>query len=164
MVDTDNASYMKKSFREIMSPLFPDAIHVTCSAYIMNLVGDAFRKPVDEVNDFVKKFNQMFYLAGARKARFLQHLKIQTAAARDNVTVTMSPNPVSTRWGCWGDAVLYRIKFLQYYPDILESEKSNSAPASAKEIRATLHNAVKHEALKVQMSFIAEHLQEALGS
>ena len=85
-VDTDNALFMKKAFREILSPLFPNTICVSRLAHIMNLVGDAFRKPFDEVNDFVKKFNQIFYLAGARKARFLQHLKVQTAAAGDNVT------------------------------------------------------------------------------
>ena len=160
MVDTENASYVKKAFKDILSPLFPNAVHVTCLAHIMNLVGDAFRKPFDDVNEFVRKFNQMFYLAGARKARFLKHLKDQTAG--QNVTVTMAPNPVSTRWGCWFDAVLYHVKYLQYYPDFLESEHCNTAPASVKELHATLQNPVKHEAVKVQMSFIAEHCQKLL--
>ena len=39
---------------------------------------------------------------------------------------------------------------------------SLSAPASVKELHATLQNPVKHEAVKVQMSFIAENCQKLL--
>jgi len=60
--DTDNAAYMKKAYRTVLSPLFPCSVHVTCLAHIMNLVGESYRSPFVQVNEFVRAFSQMFYM------------------------------------------------------------------------------------------------------
>ena len=38
--DTDNAAYMIKAYREALHTLFPNSVHVTCVAHIMNLIGN----------------------------------------------------------------------------------------------------------------------------
>jgi hypothetical protein len=42
---SDNAAYMKKCFRENLKGILPNAVHVTCWAHILSLVGDEFRTP-----------------------------------------------------------------------------------------------------------------------
>jgi hypothetical protein len=39
---SDNASYMKKSFSDILSPLIPQMYHNTCFVHIYNLVGNTW--------------------------------------------------------------------------------------------------------------------------
>ena len=73
--DTDNAEYMKKAYISVLKALFPNSIHIGCLAHIQNLVGDAFRKPFDHVNTFMRAINNMFFHAGARKFRYPQYMK-----------------------------------------------------------------------------------------
>uniref|UniRef100_H3BB73 HAT C-terminal dimerisation domain-containing protein n=1 Tax=Latimeria chalumnae TaxID=7897 RepID=H3BB73_LATCH len=46
---TDNVTYMERS----MKPLFLNAVHATCVAHLLNLVGDMWRKKFVKVNDLV---------------------------------------------------------------------------------------------------------------
>lgn len=41
--NTDNAAYMLKAFRTILTYLFPNAVHITCLSHICNLIGDSLR-------------------------------------------------------------------------------------------------------------------------
>ena len=36
---SDSAAYMKKCYREILSPLIPNLMHAPCYAHILNLIG-----------------------------------------------------------------------------------------------------------------------------
>eukprot|EP00063_Salmo_salar_P066936 XP_014041771.1 PREDICTED: CGG triplet repeat-binding protein 1 [Salmo salar] len=36
--DTDNAVYMKKAYKAALQSLFPNSLHITCMAHIMNLI------------------------------------------------------------------------------------------------------------------------------
>ena len=94
VINTDNASYMKKAFNSALQTIFPNAVHITCLAHIMNLLGEEFRKPFKEVNKFVKDMNAMFWHAGSRKARFLRHLR---GVLPEKERPKMPPNPVGTR-------------------------------------------------------------------
>lgn len=58
VMDTDSAAYIKKAYREGLPALFPTCVHVMCLAHIMNLIGDSFRKPIVDVNAFVRYFSQ----------------------------------------------------------------------------------------------------------
>lgn len=40
---SDSAAYMKKCYREVLSPLMPQLIHVPCCAHIINLIGYVFK-------------------------------------------------------------------------------------------------------------------------
>lgn len=94
VINTDNAAYMRKAYREVWKGLFPNSVHITCLAHVCNLFGDSFKKPFKAVTQFVKNINAMFWNAGARKMRFQAHL----LATMPGQTPTMPPNPISTRY------------------------------------------------------------------
>uniref|UniRef100_A0A8C4YJK5 ubiquitinyl hydrolase 1 n=1 Tax=Gopherus evgoodei TaxID=1825980 RepID=A0A8C4YJK5_9SAUR len=52
VIDTDDANYMKMSFDSVFSTLFPNSVHRTCLAHIVNLIGESFRKPFQLVDTF----------------------------------------------------------------------------------------------------------------
>ena len=90
-INTDNAAYMKKAFNDVLKGLMPNATHITCMPHIMNLVGDAFRKPFNRTNKFVKAANAIFWHANARKARYLRFLKPLVKSPKT------PPNPIAIR-------------------------------------------------------------------
>lgn len=117
--DTDNATYMKKAYTAALQSLFPNSIHITCMAHIMNLIGDAFRRPFEKVNSFQLSFSQMFYQAGSRKRRYLQFLSAKLPPAKK---ATMAPNPCATRWNSWFSAVQYHSEHFPWYKEFIELE------------------------------------------
>ena len=102
--NTDSAAYMVKAFKSILSPLYPMAVHITCMAHILNLIGDSFRKPFELLSTFMLCFSRIFYMAGGRKRRYLKHL------ADEKCKVVMAPDPCGTRWCSWFLAICYTIR------------------------------------------------------
>ncbi len=114
--DTDNAAYMKKAYKEILKGLYPKAIHCTCLAHITNLVGESFRKPLADLDKFVRCFSQQFFNAGGRKKRYLDYLKLKEQPP------LMPPDPVGTRWNSWFFAVQYHAKYWPFYQEYIADE------------------------------------------
>lgn len=104
-----------KALKSALKALYPGAIHVTYLAHIMNLVGEAFRKPFAEVNTFMRFFSQV-YMAGARKRRYLSFLSTSGKNAR------MAPNPCGTRWNLWHMAAAYHTEHFSMYKVFFEEE------------------------------------------
>ena len=50
--DTDNATYTKKAYNDVLTGLYPKAIHCTCLTHIVNLVGEFFRRPLVDLDKF----------------------------------------------------------------------------------------------------------------
>ena len=71
---SDNAPCMKKAFREILKPVLVNAVHVTCWAHIMNLIGDEFRKSFTSVDKFCAKMKSIFQFSGQRKSKYLEYM------------------------------------------------------------------------------------------
>ena len=69
--NTDNAACMKKAFPAALQSLFPNSLHITCMAHIINLIGNAFRKPFVQLNSSMLSISQMFFNAGSCKRRYL---------------------------------------------------------------------------------------------
>lgn len=46
-VVTDNASYCKKVYRDVLSVVYPNSLHVLCIAHIINLVSEVFHHHSD---------------------------------------------------------------------------------------------------------------------
>uniref|UniRef100_H3A679 DUF659 domain-containing protein n=1 Tax=Latimeria chalumnae TaxID=7897 RepID=H3A679_LATCH len=102
VIDTDNASYMKKAFDSVFSTLFPNSVHITCLAHIVNLIGESFRKPFQQVDTFVRCFKNMFCNSGSRN----QKLEEESPDAK----ASMPPSPVGMRWNSWFHAIQYHSK------------------------------------------------------
>ncbi|CDQ65202.1 unnamed protein product [Oncorhynchus mykiss] len=88
--DTDNAAYMKKTYKAAPQSLFPISLHITCMVPIMNLVGIAFCKTFDQLNAFMLRFSQMFYQAGALKRRYLPSSPPNWQDGREHLWLPMS--------------------------------------------------------------------------
>ncbi|XP_068756552.1 CGG triplet repeat-binding protein 1-like [Montipora capricornis] len=52
--NTDNATYMKKAFRETLSCLFSSCVHITCHSHIISLVAGDFKRHFSFVTEFAK--------------------------------------------------------------------------------------------------------------
>lgn len=151
--DTDNAAYMKKAYLTVLSALCPNSIHVTCLAHIVNLVGESIRAPFKDLNQFVRAFSAMFYMAGCRKARYLAFLKAQ------GVSATMPPNPVATRWNSWFFAVQHHTCYFHLYSDFIEAEVAvcgKNAPQSVHTLHEMFSSPCMSSAIQAQINCVAE--------
>ncbi|CAM4444730.1 unnamed protein product [Leuciscus chuanchicus] len=154
--DTDNAAYMKKAYTAALQSLFPNSLHVTCMAHIMNLIGDAFRRPFDQLNAFMLSFSQMFYHAGSQKRRYLQFMSGKHPTRQK---ATMAPNPCATRWNSWFSAVQYHPEHFKLYKEFIEMEIKvcgSSAPQSVERLHEMLQNEDMAQCLQVQLSIMAD--------
>lgn len=135
--NSDAAAYMQKCYREILSPVFPNCVHITCLAHLMNLLGEQFRKPFDTVNKFVRLMSSLFFRAGARKARFKRYI-IHCKETDINVNACLAPNPVQTRWNSWYDSVAHHLPNLPHYAEFFKQEiilMRTKSPASLTELQ-----------------------------
>lgn len=151
-IDTDNAQYMIKTFNSTLKTLFPNALHITCLAHIMDLIGSAFRAPYANVSEFIKCFKYMFYNAGARKARYLNSMKDYN----QGIKVPMPPDPVGTRWNSWFHAVQYHAKYFGGLKGFLDAELEvcKSPPDSVVKAHDILQDKIRRDSLKLQLDFI----------
>jgi len=77
---SDNAAYMKKCFTSCLSGIMTNAVHITCWAHIIFLVGDEFRTALQLTDTLVASVKALFSKAPGRRARFLNHLRENNAA------------------------------------------------------------------------------------
>lgn len=86
--NSDNVSYMKKSFKDTLSNLFPLAVFIPCNSHISNLVASDFKKSFLELSELMKCFRNLFNVPSGRKSRLLNFLESRTAKK-----VRMAMNP-----------------------------------------------------------------------
>uniref|UniRef100_H3AKS8 DUF659 domain-containing protein n=1 Tax=Latimeria chalumnae TaxID=7897 RepID=H3AKS8_LATCH len=163
VIDTDNASYMKKAFDSVFSTLFPNSIHITCLAHIVNLIGESFRKPFQLVDTFVRCFKNMFYNSGSRKAKYLRFMNQKLQEESPDAKASMPPSPVGTRWNSWFHAVQYHSKNFQFYKEFFNEECKSSSPVSVQTIQKMLNDPTKYALLKVQIAFLAKKCEQILS-
>ena len=115
---SDNVSYMKKCFKDILKPLFTNCHHVTCVAHILALVGECWRVNLKDVDAFISYTKQIFSKCASRRRRWLQHLK------NNNVeNPVLPPSPVITRWNTWFKAAIYHAKYYELYQSFISNER-----------------------------------------
>ena len=64
--DTDNAAYYLKAVQNLRAVCL-NAVHITCLAHVMNLVGHAFKSPFSLVMSFVTYFSRIYSMLGQEK-------------------------------------------------------------------------------------------------
>ena len=57
---SDNAAYMKKCFKDDLCGMLPNAVHVTCWAHIVHLVGDELRGALNMCDLLVATMKSIF--------------------------------------------------------------------------------------------------------
>lgn len=99
---SDAAPYMVKAAKAIQV-FFPKITHVTCVAHALHRVCEAVRSEYDIVDRFVANCKKVFVKAPSRQQIFREL----------EPDIALPPQPITTRWGTWMDAV-------QYYADNIE--------------------------------------------
>ena len=94
--NTDNASYTKKAFREMLSCLFSSRIHITCHSHIISLVAGNFKQHVSFVIEFAKCMRNLFFIPSGHKGRFLKYMNECASDIQGKATVL--PNPSTKSW------------------------------------------------------------------
>lgn len=163
--NSDAAAYMQKCYRDVLSAVFPNCVHITCLAHLMNLLGESFRKPFTDVNEFVRKMSAMCFHAGSRKSRLKQYL-VEQKAEDASINASLAPNPVQTRWNSWYYCVKHHLPNMAVYPRFIQEELifcGTKSPASLAELRHIFGDSVRYKTLVASMRFIVERSQTIIN-
>ena len=114
---SDNVSYMYKCYEEMVKPYFPNCIHLSCNAHIMNLVSKAFLEKFTNAKWWSKNFPEYFSHSGNRKARYVDFLE------EKGFTKKLCPTPCVTRWGSFFACIKYHADYYQVEADFVKNEK-----------------------------------------
>jgi len=145
---TDNASYMSKAFEKITG-ILPNAVHCTCNAHILSLVGETWRKNFKVVDRLVALFKSIFTYCSARKRRYKEFLAEKTGTD----DVPLPPVPVVTRWNSWFKTVIHHAKYIAFYKDYVDEELDiGEATNALTELKELLHDPV---VLAEDVNFVA---------
>lgn len=123
---SDSASYMVKSWKEMLSLLWINCHHIHCFAHVLALSGNKLRTSLANLDRCVALLKNILVKAPVRRNRFLNHL-------RDcNIdSPTVPPSPVITRWNTWFNAVSYHAPLLQHYLEFVRREREEESDSAA---------------------------------
>ena len=164
--NSDAAAYMQKCYREVLAPLFPNCVHITCLAHLLNLLGEEFRKPYQDVNTFVRLMSAVFFRAGARKSRYKAYI-VDCKERDETINAALPPNPVQTRWNSWYDCVNYHLPNLPVYSEFFKQEvivMGTRSPASLTELQKLFRDEKYVAGLTVAMRFIVDQSKLIINS
>ena len=113
----DNASYMKKAWKDILCNVYRNGTFISCYAHIYALAGEEWRAKFGKVDDLVAGMKAIMVKAPGRRGRYLRFL--DQNEVRD---ATLPPSPVVTRWNTWFEAVKYHSKYIDHYLAFIEQE------------------------------------------
>ena len=158
-VVSDSAAYCKKAYRDVLSAVFPNSVHVLCLAHIVNLVAEVFHHHRDfsHTCDLVTMIKSSLFKKPGRKSRFLKFLGEFISSA----DVKLPPVPVSTRWNSWFAAVIYHATRVQLYEGFYKAESSKGM-AVERIIELVTHRELYPE-ICLQLHFIKENCQRIMS-
>ena len=134
---SDNVAYMIKAFREVLKPLLPNCVHLSCVAQIIHLVTKDYLKPFTHALNWIKLWPLYFSHSGVRKFRFLQFLKTK------NLTPKTAPIPSLTRWGTYFEAISYHAEYFDEECKFIHSELDifgDNVPSILSELKEIVNN------------------------
>jgi len=136
--------------------ILPNAVHVTCWAHIVFLVGDEFRSAIQLSDGLVATVKAIFSKAPGRRARYLNHL------CQNNVQkISLPPVPVITRWNTWFEAALYHAEYLDHYISFVDAEMEDGSTQQLRRLSTLLHGPQLNE-LRAELEFIAVHCERLM--
>lgn len=147
---TDSASYMKKAFNTMLHGLFPNSIHVTCLAHLLNLVLQVFPDTFEDLNRVCALVKRVFCKAPQRRQELRAYMQALGLAP------VMPVFAVLTRWGSWIEAVQYLAENLDILCDFVPSLPLSSK--AVRDLRVLIEE--KETTLKAHAIFIVEHSTE----
>ena len=119
-VVSDSAAYCKKAYRDVLSTVFSNSLHVLCLAHIVNLTAEVFHHSRDFAHmcALVTMIKSSLYKKPGTPFAVPCRLYIPSA------DVKLPPVPVSTRWNSWFSSVTYHATKVHLYEVLFKAETS----------------------------------------
>ena len=154
---SDSAAYCKKAYRDVLSAVYPNSVHVLCTTHIVNLASEVFHHHTDfkHTSDLIAIKSSLFKKPG-RKSRFLKFLADFIASS----DVKLPPVPVSSRWNSWFQAASYHATRIHLYEGFYKAEKAQGM-AVERIIELVTHKTIYPE-ISLQLYFIKENCQRLM--
>jgi len=138
---SDAAPYMIKA-AGILEILYPNMIHVTCAAHMLQRIAEKVRELYPDINTLVNNLKKVFLKSPSRVDIY-----------KDTLPSTPLPlEPILTRWGTWIDAACFCADHFEELKDIMHKLKDNSVISIQKCTRMLDKESVKNE-----LTFIKTH-------
>lgn len=93
---SDAAPYMVKT-GDVLKVFYPNIIHTTCLAHMLNRIAEKVREIYPNVNTLINNIKKSFLKAPSRVQLYREELP----------GVPLPPEPVVTRWCTWIEAVIF---------------------------------------------------------
>ena len=149
---SDNAAYMLKAHRDVLSSLFPNCVHLTCVPHILNLVCKDYLKPFEKAISWVKMWSCYTKPPNNRRGKWLDFL------TRKNMTPKVAPVPIETRWTSLFDALVFHKEHFDVEAEFIElqSQDLNNIPATLSDLNEICENKNDWAQTKMEIFFLAE--------
>lgn len=151
---TDSASYMKKAYNTILYGLFPNAVHITCLAHLLQLVLAVFPETFEELNRMCGLVKRVFCQSPQRR------LELRAFMMQQGLSPLMPVFAVQTRWGSWIKAVQYLAENIDILHGFIQTLPLSSK--AVRDLRVLLEENGK--LMKIQATFIVEHSSDILAT
>lgn len=136
---SDAAPYMIKAGKTL-NVFFPNMIHVTCLAHMLQRIAEKVRELFPNVNTLVNNLKKVFLKAPHRVEVYKDVLP----------NVALPPEPILTRWGTWIEAATFCAdNFEQLKIIIIEKLKEKNVVSIKK-----CENMLKLESVKTDLTYI----------
>ncbi|XP_003741964.1 uncharacterized protein LOC100903410 [Galendromus occidentalis] len=152
---TDNAAYMHKAWSNSLKAVFLNAVHVTCTAHLLNLICEIWQDEFKAVNKLVVAVKKGFTACPSRKARFLHYL------IAEGGPLALPPVPVVTRWNTWFEAAMYHVRQSDDYAVFVDEEAEFSSSSIVSSV-ITLSGCTEVKSDLECLKMYAPHLMEVL--
>ena len=119
---SDSAAYCKKAFKDVVSAVYPNSLHVRYISRIVNLAAKVFHHHADfqHTSDLIAMVKSSLFKKPERKSRLLKFVAEFIASA----DVKLAPVPVSSGWNSWFEAAIYHATRIHLYEGFYKAEKA----------------------------------------
>ena len=139
---TDGVAYMTKAVESLQVQL-QKMIHINCLANNLNRVAEKVVELYPELNEIISLGEQVFLKAPLRREKLLTK------------NLSLSPEPVITRWGTWLEATDYYLKNYETFTEFVrELEDDTLAVNRLKELVEEDNNTLQIQLLEVTQKYV----------
>jgi len=141
---SDAAPYMVKT-GDVLKVFYPNIIHTTCLAHMLNRIAEKVREIYPNVNTLINNIKKSFLKAPSRVQLYREELP----------GVPLPPEPVVTRWGTWIEAVIFNTDHYLGIKTVIGKLDNDSAASVEKCRQMFMLDSVKNDMIYIKAHFTA---------
>ena len=118
---SDSAAYCKKAYRDVLSVVYPNSLHILCIAHIMNLASEVLHHHTDfkHTSDLIAMIKPSLFKKPGRKRCLLECLADFIATSEVKLPSVL----VGSLWN-WFQAASYHATRVHLYEGFYKAEKA----------------------------------------